>query len=97
MRTLLLGRPSAAGNTEIDESGQAHLTYIYKNDHNADYALNITFYGPSRLSMQAVVVFAKMAVFRAFWGWIATVASRRYWARLERKAIPVSAVTAWKR
>jgi len=54
--TLLLGRPSAGGNTEINESAQAHLTYIYKNDHNADYALNITFYGPSRLSMQAVVV-----------------------------------------
>jgi hypothetical protein len=54
--TLLLGRPSIAGSTEIDESGQAHLTYIYAKDHNADYALNITFYGPSRLSVQAVVV-----------------------------------------
>lgn len=54
--TLLLGTPSVAGSTEIDETGQAHLTYIYTKNHNADYALNITFYGPGRLSMQAVVV-----------------------------------------
>jgi len=55
--TVTLGKPSAA--TEVDERGRAHLTYVYTKDQNADFSLDVTFFGPDRLSMRAVVICEK--------------------------------------
>jgi hypothetical protein len=57
--TVKLGKPSAAAATEVDERGRAHLTYVYAKDQNADYSLDVTFFGPDRLSMRAVVICEK--------------------------------------
>ncbi len=57
--TLTLGKPSLAAATEVDERGRAHLTYTYTKDRYQDYSLDITFFGPDRLSMQAVVICEK--------------------------------------
>jgi hypothetical protein len=54
--TLTLGKPSLAAATEVDERGRAHLTYTYTKERNQDYSLDITFFGPDRLSMRAVVI-----------------------------------------
>ena len=57
--TVTLGKPAAAGATEVDARGQAHLTYVYTKDHNEEYSLDITFFGPDRFSMRAVVICEK--------------------------------------
>jgi hypothetical protein len=57
--TVTLGKPSLAAATEVDERGRAHLTYAYIKDRNLDYSLDITFFGPDRLSMRAVVICEK--------------------------------------
>ena len=57
--TVTLGKPSTAAATAVDERGRAHLTYVYTKDQNADYSLEVTFFGPDRLSMRAVVICEK--------------------------------------
>jgi hypothetical protein len=57
--TVTLGKPSLAAATEVDERGRAHLTYAYIKDRNLDYSLDITFFGPDRLNMRAVVICEK--------------------------------------
>jgi hypothetical protein len=57
--TLTLGKPSLAAATKVDEHGRAHSTYTYTKDLNQDYALDVTFFGPDRLSMRAVVICEK--------------------------------------
>jgi len=57
--TVTLGKPSLGTATEVDERGRAHLTYTYTKDRNQDYSLDVTFFGPDRLSMRAVVICEK--------------------------------------
>jgi hypothetical protein len=54
--TLAMGKPFASSKVERDETGRAHLVYVYARNKNDDHSLDITFHGANVSDMRVAVI-----------------------------------------